>query len=297
MSMHPNRPEPQAQIGSIATQLVSPMEPRNGLNDIHDTPRTFFSSRASSGSLKRQQNHFNPDNFRDRRHSGMQRRGEYPAKASNNNMAGIRRPPVANKPIIGHSRKLSDARENGSDGDDDNVNDDDDDDDYNKTESLEDRLERVLNIVEDTGFDSIDSMASTYYTSEFSEGSIIHPMQSVSRKRRLRVLLSALHTSYKSWSGRERSAYTEEIVRAAEAICSDELQALYGSKDQRCRRVSNGNKSSPTDSSGSTQSNRNEIANRFRELLCTPDVADFMQKDIVVLKDFVCPTNDGIYML
>jgi hypothetical protein len=41
---------------------------------------------------------------------------------------------------------------------------------------LETRLERILQIVEDNGFDGIDSMTSTYYTSELLEDSFLRPM-------------------------------------------------------------------------------------------------------------------------
>ncbi|KAI0123395.1 hypothetical protein BJ170DRAFT_687402 [Xylariales sp. AK1849] len=296
MGIHSNKQEPQAHVGSIATQLVSPLEPGNSPNDTPDTSRRYFGNRASLVGPKRQDNHFISDNIRQQENSGQQQRGEHAEQAPSRSFAGLRRPALRNESITGHSRPTLEPmgqRDDDNDGDnDDDEDDDDDDDDDSRTESLEARLERVLNVVEDTGFDSIDSMALTYYTSEFSEDSTIHPMQSVSRTRRLRVLLSALQNSYKSWSGRGRSAYTEEMIRAAEAICSDELQALYGSKPQRRRRVSVASKTSYTNGNGPAQSNRNEIANRFRELLSSPEVADFIQKDKVVLKDLDSAPDD-----
>lgn len=84
-----------------------------------------------------------------------------------------------------------------------------------------------MHIVEDNGFDSIDSMTSTYYTSELSEDSFLRPMQATSRTRRLRSLLSDLQASHKSWTERERSAYAEEMVRLEESTpCRHANQAL-----------------------------------------------------------------------
>jgi hypothetical protein len=240
------------------------------------------------------------DDIEYRQNSGQKRPRQYAGQESHRNLAESRRPASANELIAGYTRRTGEPigqRGGNNDSDDDGDDIENDEDDDSRSESIEARLERVLNTVEDTGFDGIDSMTSTYYTSEFSDDSIIHPMQSASRTRHLRVLLAALQASYKSWSERARGAYTEQIIRAAEAICSDELQALYGSKSQRRRRVSMPSKLKIADAGGSVQSNRAEIANRFRELLSSPDVADFMQKDKVVLESLVCQKHGGFNVL
>ncbi|EFQ35641.1 hypothetical protein CGRA01v4_09825 [Colletotrichum graminicola] len=156
---------------------------------------------------------------------------------------------------------------------------------------LEARLERILKIVEDNGFDSIDSMTSTYYRSELSEDSFLRPMQATSRTRRLRSLLSDLHASHKSWTGREKSAYAEEIVRSAESICSDELETLYGSRAPHTspvRRRASSTLREPSlqdQQSASLQSRRREIARRIREVLSSLDISEFLQKDQAALQN------------
>ncbi|KAH0541629.1 hypothetical protein FGG08_003919 [Glutinoglossum americanum] len=92
--------------------------------------------------------------------------------------------------------------------------------------TLEDRFERILDVVEKAGFSSIDSMVAEYYTAKFREDTAPHSSQSLSRSRHLRRLLASLHDSIKSWSSREARGYREEIVRSAESIYVEELQQL-----------------------------------------------------------------------
>ncbi|WQF82590.1 hypothetical protein CDEST_07604 [Colletotrichum destructivum] len=161
---------------------------------------------------------------------------------------------------------------------------------------LESRLERVLHIVEDNGFDSIDSMTSTYYTSELSEDCFLRPMQATSRTRRLRSLLSDLQASHKSWTERERSAYAEEMVRSAEGICSDELGALYGSRaplTSPLRRRASSTLREPSlqdQQSAGLHTKRREIARRIREVLSSLDISEFLQKDQAALQTSVPET-------
>ncbi|KAH9985519.1 hypothetical protein F4779DRAFT_318009 [Xylariaceae sp. FL0662B] len=161
-------------------------------------------------------------------------------------------------------------------------------------ESLESQFERVLSVVEEAGFDSIDSMTTAYYTAKFSELSVIRPMQLASRNRRLRTLLSTLQQAHKSWSVRERSAYREEITRGAEDIYSAELRELHKPQIQRQdrRRASVASKAShdSTDGSSSVEAKRCEIANRLRQTLSYQDIAKFIQKDAVILQDAASET-------
>ncbi|KAK1981461.1 hypothetical protein LZ30DRAFT_781994 [Colletotrichum cereale] len=159
---------------------------------------------------------------------------------------------------------------------------------------LEARLERVLHIVEENGFDSIDSMASTYYTSELLDDSFLRPIQATSRTRRLRSLISDLQASHKSWNGRERRAFAGEVVRSAEGICSDELGAFQGSRaplptSPLHRRTSSSLRepSVKDQKSASLESKRSEIARRIRDVLSSPDICEFLQKDQAALQSSV----------
>ncbi|KAI0016891.1 hypothetical protein F4780DRAFT_635266 [Xylariomycetidae sp. FL0641] len=158
-------------------------------------------------------------------------------------------------------------------------------------ESLESRLQRVLSIVEDTGFESIDSMTSAYYTAQFSEGSTMGPIQSASRTRRLRPLLTALQNSTKSWSARERNGYNEGIVQAAELICSDELQGLYELQAHGRRSSSSGYRDWDNKNARSPHSVRKQTANHIRQIVSDHGTAEFLQKDKAMLQDLVRRMN------
>ncbi|KAI1378897.1 hypothetical protein F4677DRAFT_382358 [Hypoxylon crocopeplum] len=152
-------------------------------------------------------------------------------------------------------------------------------------EPLESRLERVLSVVEETGFDSIDSMTSTYYTAKFPDHSIMRQMQSVGRTKRLRALLSNLQNCYKSWSERERIAYREEVIRAAEDICSGELQELNTLRLQGFSPISPSSRTSyDPGNMPAIDANRRDIAGRIRELLSHEEIATFIQKDAAMLQ-------------
>lgn len=88
------------------------------------------------------------------------------------------------------------------------------------------RLEKVLEAIDEAGFDSLDSMVAVYYTSEFPCGSPIHSAQALSKKRHLRRLLATLHESAKNWDAQELQNFREGIMRNAEDILVDEMQSL-----------------------------------------------------------------------
>ncbi|KAI0378052.1 hypothetical protein F5Y04DRAFT_166353 [Hypomontagnella monticulosa] len=88
------------------------------------------------------------------------------------------------------------------------------------------RLEKVLEAIDEAGFDSLDSMIAAYYTSEFPHGTPIHSAQALSKKRHLRRLLAALHESAKNWDAQESQNFREGIMRNAEDILVDEMQSL-----------------------------------------------------------------------
>ena len=91
---------------------------------------------------------------------------------------------------------------------------------------LESRFELILDIIEEAGFDSIDSMATEYYASNFKRNTTPQWAQSLSKTRNLKKFLAALHTSTKDWSSEEARGYREEIVRSAESTYVEELQQL-----------------------------------------------------------------------
>jgi hypothetical protein len=88
------------------------------------------------------------------------------------------------------------------------------------------RLERVLEAIDEAGFDSVDSMVAAYYTSTIPPRSPIHSAQTLSKQRHLKRLLASLHESAKSWNAQELQSFREGIMRSAEDILIDEMQAL-----------------------------------------------------------------------
>ena len=96
-------------------------------------------------------------------------------------------------------------------------------------------FERILDVVEEAGFDSIDMMAAQYYSAKFKPNSTSQLAQANSRSRDLRRLLQALHKTAKQWSKQETQAYEEEIVRSAKSICLEELR-LFRERQADCPR-------------------------------------------------------------
>ncbi|OTA93883.1 hypothetical protein M434DRAFT_395258 [Hypoxylon sp. CO27-5] len=88
------------------------------------------------------------------------------------------------------------------------------------------RFERVLEAIDEAGFDSVDSMTAAYYSSIFPYGSPVHSAQTLSKKRHLKRLLAALHESAKNWDAQELQNFREGIMRSAEDILIDEIQSL-----------------------------------------------------------------------
>lgn len=93
------------------------------------------------------------------------------------------------------------------------------------------RVRHVLNAVEDMGFDSFDSFATSYYTSNFSEGSSVRLAQAASRTHRLRNLLSSLHECSKTWVGREAQGYQDVGLVSTEQHLIQELAEVLQHQD------------------------------------------------------------------
>lgn len=169
-----------------------------------------------------------------------------------------------------------------------------------------------MHLVEQAGFDSIDSMATHYYTAEFAEFSSVRHAQRLSRARRLRSLLASLHGSHRGWSERERTGYREEISRAAESLYAEELRELPGAMMSGSGGGSGGG-GGGSGGSGASSSNghqraqsgglfgdgdtgdgwlaetkRADIAQKITEVLTDEDTASFLRKDTAAMQDSVC---------
>lgn len=101
------------------------------------------------------------------------------------------------------------------------------------TAYLEKRFEHIMDIVEEAGFDSIDSMVSCYYTTKFPVNSICASAQALSRRRYLRKFLEDLRNDATTWDVTEAHGYVEGIMGSALSVCSEELARFrsYMSED------------------------------------------------------------------
>lgn len=88
------------------------------------------------------------------------------------------------------------------------------------------RLEKVLEAVDEAGFESIDSMIAAYYTSVVPLESPVHSAQVLSRKRHLKRCLATLHDSSKEWDAQELQSFRDGIMSCAEDILIDEMLSL-----------------------------------------------------------------------
>ncbi|OAA82023.1 hypothetical protein LEL_01568 [Akanthomyces lecanii RCEF 1005] len=101
----------------------------------------------------------------------------------------------------------------------------------------EQSIAKILILAEEMGFDSFDDLAATYYTATFSEGSLPRYAQSTSRSRRLRGLLTELHTSSRSWMGREARGYNDGQMRLLETVCVEELSGISAGEQHQIHRT------------------------------------------------------------
>lgn len=119
------------------------------------------------------------------------------------------------------------------------------------------KFERILDAVEEAGFDSIDTMAAQYYSTEFPPDSSSQLAQAISRSRDLRRLLQTLQKTAKTWSPQETQAYQEEIVRSAGSICLDELRMF---RERQADRLQGASAASSGSIPRSSSSNSSSIA-------------------------------------
>jgi hypothetical protein len=91
---------------------------------------------------------------------------------------------------------------------------------------LETRFERIFDVIEEAGFDSIDSMAACYYTTTFSPNSPCASAQSLSRRRHLRKFLEDIRESARGWDAGESRGYQEGIIKCTTSVYTDELGCI-----------------------------------------------------------------------
>lgn len=159
-----------------------------------------------------------------------------------------------------------------------------------RSELHEARFERILEVVEEAGFDSMDAMMAAYYNTNFSEYSPTRPLQSVGRTRRLRSFLASLHSSHVEWGERERSAYREEVARAAEGIYAQELRELMNVADS-----ASAEERPPFNDSemASVEAKRAYIVEQIRDIVSNQGIVAFLKKDKEILQDSVSFSYTG----
>lgn len=141
-------------------------------------------------------------------------------------------------------------------------------------------FERILDVIDEAGFDSVDAMASKYYGTRFKEGTMPHLAQSRSKSRHLRRFLSSLQTSSKGWSSQDAQGYHEEIMRSAESIYVDELLRLKQSETCDLHtQVANGG---PETRLGTC------IAESFGQLFSDHESLQVLKKSKRVIRQQVC---------
>lgn len=87
-----------------------------------------------------------------------------------------------------------------------------------RRESIDKRLESLLERVEDAGFENFDSLVTAYYSLTFPESSPLYIEQSLSRERRLSRVIWEIFRSSSQWAVREREGFNEEITKISESI-------------------------------------------------------------------------------
>ena len=154
-------------------------------------------------------------------------------------------------------------------------------------------FERILDVVEEAGFDSIDMMAAQYYSTKFKPNSTSQLAQAHSRSRDLRRLLQTLQKISKEWSRSETQAYEEEIVRSAKSICLDELHFFRERQADCPRRPSISRTGSNTGSDcGVTGQNRSnaDTVEQLRQLLLKEESSQPVQQEKRLLRQCVPET-------
>ncbi|KLJ07387.1 hypothetical protein EMPG_17117 [Blastomyces silverae] len=92
-------------------------------------------------------------------------------------------------------------------------------------ETSERRLERILSVIEEEGYESLDDVVAEYYIGQFPKDSLLASEQFHSRTRRLGRLLHQVHRSSGAWSKKEAAGYRDVVTRAAEELFQEEVRS------------------------------------------------------------------------
>lgn len=157
--------------------------------------------------------------------------------------------------------------------------------------SLENRFERILELVEEAGFDTLDGMAAAYYTTKFQPDSHARYAQSQSRTRYLRPLLQALNVSSTDWPRREVAGYKDGIARSAEGVYVEELAGFRQRQQQQQTRDA-GSPASTESSEGTDTSSLGgrraaALAEKFRHFFMVVDASRGVKEDRQVFRQQV----------
>ncbi|EUC39703.1 hypothetical protein COCMIDRAFT_41823 [Bipolaris oryzae ATCC 44560] len=94
------------------------------------------------------------------------------------------------------------------------------------------RIEKAIENIRELGFDSIDELATQYYTADLQHRPALQHRRQLSRRRGLVDLLRAIdEDSRDKWTEWEVQRYRDEVLRSAEEILDEEFSRfvkLYG---------------------------------------------------------------------
>lgn len=117
--------------------------------------------------------------------------------------------------------------------------------------SINERIEFLINIAREMGFESLEHATSALHNTKFEEGSVCSNAQRLGRLRRLPNLLDSLLLESGSWPKREFLNFQEAVLKAGESFAVKESSIinsggdwlnhindiLLNNSDERCREV------------------------------------------------------------
>ncbi|OJD13928.1 hypothetical protein AJ78_05665 [Emergomyces pasteurianus Ep9510] len=170
----------------------------------------------------------------------------------------------------------------------------------------EERLEKILSVIEEEGYESMDALAAEYYTGQFPKDSLLASEQFHSRTRRLGRLLHQIHQSCKTWSKIETAGYRDIVIRTAEELFQEEVRSRRR-KEQEVE-MHRPDHPSPSPSSitspwmpshedpeipesgavGSQEDSKSSACAAVRDLIQEKDLAPVLMQDVSRLQNTVC---------
>ncbi|KAH6625534.1 hypothetical protein C7974DRAFT_377038 [Boeremia exigua] len=94
------------------------------------------------------------------------------------------------------------------------------------TSSVDERLECMIRLAREVGFDSLEQVVSVLHTTQFEDGSVCSNAQRLGRLRRLPTLLDALLGASESWSKHELLGLQSSVLRATESLLVKERRSI-----------------------------------------------------------------------